>query len=121
MDSMFADAFPQVSESPSLIWVVAAIIFNMVNVFMGLYMAFFKKDPRLIRAHLFLYIAILFCLVLFLVMNGVHSENTIWEYLIGLYFITLVPLSKKWDVMVHALVSIIGLTLLPVLILLQIF
>ena len=40
---MFADVFPQVSESPSLIWVVAAIIFNIVNVFLGLFMAFFKK------------------------------------------------------------------------------
>ena len=118
---MLADAFPQISDSPSLIWVVAAIIFNMVNVFLGLYMAFFKKDPRLIRVHLFLYIAILICLVFFLVMHGVHSENTIWEYLIGLYFITLVPLSHKWDVMIHAVVAIIGLTLLPVLILLQMF
>ncbi len=118
---MFADVFPQVSESPSLIWVVAAIIFNIVNVFLGLFMAFFKKEPRLIRTHLCLYITIVICLVLFLVMNGVHSENTIWEYLIGLYFITLVPLSIKWDVLAHALVAIIGLVLLPLLILLQMF
>ncbi len=118
---MFADVFPQVSESPSLIWVVAAIIFNIVNVFMGLYMAFFKKEPRLIRTHLYLYITIVTCLVLFLVMNGVHSENTIWEYLIVLYFITLVPMSRKWDVLIHALISIVGLILLPLLILLQMF
>lgn len=118
---MFASVFPQVSESPSIIWVVAAIIFNMVNIFLGLYMAFFKKERRLIRVHLILYCAILICLLLFLVMNGVHSENTIWEYLIGLYFITLVPLSHKWDVLVHALIAIVGLILLPVLILLQMF
>ncbi|MDH5761942.1 MAG: hypothetical protein OEZ51_03075 [Nitrospinota bacterium] len=118
---MFADVFPQVSASPSLIWVVAAIIFNIINVFLGLYMAFFKKEPRLIRGHLYLYITIVICLVFFLVMNGVHSENTIWEYLIGLYFITLVPLSRKWDVLIHALISIVGLTLLPLLILLQMY
>jgi len=118
---MFADVFPQVSASPSLIWVVAAIIFNIVNIFLGLYMTFFKKEPYLIRMHLYLYITILICLVLFLVMNGVHSENTIWEYLIGLYFITLVPLSRKWDVLIHALITIVGLTLLPLLILLQMY
>jgi len=118
---MFANAYPQISESPSLVWVVAAIGFNIFNIFLGLYMAFFKKDRRLIRAHLWLYIAILISLALYLVMHGIHSENTIWEYLIGLYFITLVPLSKRWDVMVHALVSIVGLTLLPLLILLQMF
>ncbi|TDJ50946.1 MAG: hypothetical protein E2O45_02365 [Nitrospina sp.] len=118
---MFADVFPQISDSPSIIWVVAAILFNMANVFLGLYMAFFKKEPRLVRVHLFFYITILICLALFLVMNGVHSENTIWEYLIGLYFITLVPLSIKWDVLVHALVAIVGLVLLPLLILLQMY
>jgi hypothetical protein len=118
---MFANVFPQVSDSPSLIWVIAAVIFNIVNVFLGLYMAFFKKEKRLIRAHLYLYIAIVTCLVFFLVMNGVHSENTIWEYLIGLYFITLVPMSRKWDILVHALIAIVGLTLLPLLILLQMY
>ncbi len=118
---MFANVFPQVSDSPSLIWVIAAIIFNTANIFLGLYMAFFKKEPRLIRTHLYLYITIVICLVLFLVMNGVHSENTIWEYLIGLYFITLVPLSRKWDILIHALIAIVGLTLLPLLILLQIY
>jgi hypothetical protein len=118
---MFADVFPQVSASPSLIWVVAAIIFNMLNIFLGLYMAFFKKAKSLVRTHLYLYITILICLGLFLIMNGVHSENTIWEYLIGLYFITLVPLSRKWDVLVHALIAIVGLTLLPLLILLQMY
>ena len=116
---MFADVFPQVSDSPFLIWVIAAIIFNIVNVFLGLYMAFFKKEPRLIRAHLYLYITIVICLICFLVMKGIHSENTIWEYLIGLYFITLVPMSRKWDVLIHALIAIVGLTLLPLLILLQ--
>ncbi len=54
-------------------------------------------------------------------MNGVHSENTIWEYLIGLYFITLVPLSRKWDMLIHGLIAIVGLTLLPLLILLQMY
>ena len=118
---MFANVFPQVSASPSLIWVVAAIIFNIINVFLGLYMAFFKKGKSLVRTHLYLYIAIVVCLTLFLVMNGVHSENTIWEYLIGFYFITLVPMSRKWDVLIHALVTIVGLTLLPLLILLQMY
>ena len=118
---MFADVFPQVSASPSLIWVVAAIIFNIVNVFLGLYMAFFKKAQGLIRIHLYLYIAIVICLALYLVLNGVHSENTIWEYLIGLYFITLIPMSRKWDILIHALIAIVGLTLLPLLILLQMY
>ena len=73
----------------------------------------------LVRTHRFLYFAILTCLGLFLVLNEIHSENSIWEYLICLYFITLIPLSKSWDAVVHAFIASIGLILLPVLILLQ--
>jgi hypothetical protein len=40
--------------------------------------------------------------------------------LIGLYFITLIPYSKRWDILVHALVAVVGLTLLPLLIVLRI-
>lgn len=116
---MFAKVYPQVAASPSLIWIVAAIGLNIVNTFVGLYMAFRAKTPSLIRVHLVLYGAILISLASFLVLNGVHGENTVWDYGVGLYFITLLPWSGKWDVLLHGLVAVVGLTLLPVLILLQ--
>lgn len=117
---MFAEAFPHVANSPSLIWVIAALCLHIVNTFVGLFMAFRKTTPPLLRMHLVLYGAILVSLALFLVLNGVHGENTVWDYGIGLYFITLLPYSGRWDVMVHGLVAVVGLTLLPVLILLQV-
>ena len=116
---MFAEAFPQISGSPSLVWVVSAICFQMINVLLGAFMAFQHKSPVLIRAHRFLYFAVLFSLGFFLVMNGVHLGNSIWDYLVFIYFITVIPLSKKWDVLAHAFFALMGLTFLPVLILLQ--
>ena len=116
---MFAEVFPQVASSPSLIWVVAAIGLTIVNTFIGLYMAFRVKTPVLVRIHLLFYSGILFSLASFLVLNGIHGENTLWDYGVGLYFITLLPWSVKWDVLAHGLVAVVGLTLLPVLILLQ--
>jgi hypothetical protein len=53
-------------------------------------------------------------------MNQTHDENTLLDYLICLYFITIVPYSKRWDVLVHAFVGVVGLTLLPLLIVLRI-
>jgi len=82
-------------------------------------MAFQKKTPTIIRAHGFLYFGVLFCLISFLVMNQIHGENTTWDYLVFAYFITLVPFSKRWDPFIHALITLVGLTLLPVLIVLQ--
>lgn len=116
---MFSEVFPQAAASPSLPWVASAVCFHIVNSFIGAFMAFRRKGPGLIRAHRFLYIATLTCLGFFLILNEIHSGNSIWEYLICLYFITLIPLSKSWDSVVHAFIASIGLTLLPLLILLQ--
>ena len=82
-------------------------------------MAFQHKGPGLLRAHRFLYFAIVFSLGYFLVLNGVHLGNSVWDYLVFIYFITVVPLSKRWDVLAHAFFTLMGLIFLPVLILLQ--
>lgn len=110
----------QIGASPSLKWAVAAMGFHIVNAFLGAFMAFVKKKASLTRVHRLLYFTVLFCLGYFLVLNGIHSSNSPGEYLVCLYFITLIPLSKRWDAMLHAFVSIVGLILLPLLILLNV-
>ncbi len=109
----------QISASPSLKWVVVAICFQIVNVFVGAYMGFIKRGRTHLRVHKYLYWGILFCLGYYLILNGVHSQNTVWEYLIGLYYITIIPISKRWDVVFHAFAAVVGLLFLPLLILLQ--
>lgn len=111
--------FEQVRASPSLIWVAAAICLHIMNVFLGLAMAFQKKTKSMIRVHAVLYVAVLAALIAYLLMNGTHGENTLLDYLVGLYFITLIPLSRKWDVVIHAFITVIGLVLLPILILMH--
>ena len=93
--------------------------FHMFNLALGAYMGFFKKSASVAKMHRWLYYAVMFCLVYFLIMNQTHGENTIWDYLVGVYFITAIPMSKRWDIMAHALLSLVGLTLLPLLIILQ--
>ena len=112
--------FEQVRASPSLVWVAAAICLHIMNVFLGLTMAFQKKTPAMLRVHAVLYVAVLAALLAYLVLNGTHGENSLLDYGVGLYFITIVPLSRKWDVMTHASITVFGLILLPMLILMQI-
>ena len=73
----------------------------------------------MLRAHRFLYVAILSSLFFYLILNQVHLGNSVWDYLVFLYFITVIPLSKRWDVLAHAFFALMGLTFLPALILLQ--
>ncbi len=111
---------PKITSSPSLVWIVSAIGFYIINIFLGLFMAFRKRTAQSLKIHRLLFYTIVFCLGYYLLMNQTHDENTLLDYLICLYFITIVPYSKRWDVLVHAFVGAVGLTLLPLLIVLRI-
>ena len=105
---------------PSLVWVLTAIGFYLTNIFVGIFNALQKKKAQNLRIHKWLYYAVGFSLVCFLTMNQVHHENTLIDYIISLYIISLVPYSKRWNYLVHALIAIVGFTLLPLLIVIQI-
>ena len=111
---------PKITSSPSLIWVVAAIGFYILNIFLGLFMAFRKKTAQSLRIHRVLFYTIAFCLGYYLIMNQTHDENSLLDYLICIYCITIVPFSKRWDVLIHAFIGVMGLILLPLLIVLKI-
>ena len=111
---------PKITSSPSLIWVVAAIGFYILNIFLGLFLAFRKKTAQGLKIHRLLFYTIAFCLVYYLIMNQTHDDNTLLDYLVCLYCITLVPFSRRWDMLIHAFVGAMGLVLLPLLIILRI-
>ena len=112
--------FLKILSSPSLVWILAAMGFYLINIFLGLYIGFQNKTAQTLKAHKYLFYAIVFCMIYFLVMNQTHHENTWIDYAVVLYIIGLVPFSKRWDVLMHALIATVGLTLLPLLIVIQI-
>ena len=118
MDSLIIEKITSMVSAP---WVFAAMGFHIVNAFMGAFMAFRKKSGPLIRIHGLLYCSVISCIACFLILNQIHAANGVWEYLIALYFITVIPISKRWDALTHAFFALVGLTLLPLLVLLQIF
>ena len=84
------------------------------------FIAFQKKTTQNLRIHKLMYYSIAFSLICFLIMNQTHHENTLIDYIVVFYVAAIVPLSKRWDVLVHALIAAVGLTLLPLLIIIQI-
>ena len=118
---MISDIIRQIGNSASLIWIVAAIGFHIANAALGTYMTLRKmRGGSFRKVHGILYYGILFCLAYYLALNNIHGTNRFWDYFVSAYFVTVVPLSKRWDILLHAFFSVIGLTLLPLLILLQI-
>ena len=103
-----------------MVWVVAAIGFYILNIFLGLFLAFRKKTAQSLKVHRLLFYTIAFCLCYYLLMNQTHEDNTLLDYFVFLYCIILVPFSKRWDVLIHAFISAMGLIFLPLLIILRI-
>ena len=112
--------FTKILTSPSLVWVLPVIGFYLINIFMGLFIAFQKKTAQNLRIHALMYYSITFSLICFLIMNQTHHENTSIDYIVVFYIVAIVPLSKRWGVLFHALIATVGLTLLPLLIIIQI-
>tara|TARA_Y100001960_G_C14376612_1_gene681779 strand:- start:292 stop:639 length:348 start_codon:yes stop_codon:yes gene_type:complete len=112
--------FLKILPSPSLVWILVAMGFYLTNILLGLYIGFQNKTVQILKVHKYLFYTIVFCMIYFLVMNQAHHENTWIDYAVAFYIIGLVPFSKRWDILIHALIATVGLTLLPLLIVIQI-
>ena len=53
-------------------------------------------------------------------MNQIHHENIWVDYVVVIYIVAFVPFSKRWDILTHAIIAAVGLTLLPLLIVIQV-
>lgn len=97
-----------------------AIVLHIVNSLLGAGIVFRRmgRPPR--RAHFILYLGVLACLGIYFYLNRFARGNGLVEYFVLLYFAIFLPLSRKWDVMIHAFIAVVGLTFLPLLILVQI-
>ena len=113
--------FPhKILSSPSLVWIVATMGFYLINIFMGLFIGFQKKTLQNLTIHRYLFYSIVFCLIYFLLMNQIHHENMWIDYAVVFYVVAFVPFSKRWDILAHAIIAVVGFTLLPLLIVIQI-
>ena len=114
------DFAQKILSSPSLVWILAAIGFYLINIFMGLFIGFQEKTVQNLKIHKYFFYSIAFCLIYFLIMNQIHHENMWVDYAVVFYVLAFVPFSKRWDILVHAIIAAVGFTLLPLLIVIQI-
>ena len=49
------EIFSKIMSSPSLIWVLTAMGFYLINIFLGLYVAFQKKTVQTLKIHKWLF------------------------------------------------------------------
>ena len=115
---MWSHFISQMENSPHLFWVIMATALHILNSILGIAIIFRKIS--LGRVHLWAYLGVLVCLLFFFAENQEARGNGFVEWFVLVYFLMLIPLSRQWDILIHALTSTVGLTLLPFLILKQI-
>ena len=63
------------------------------------------------KLHRIIYVAILVSFIFFLVLKQIDSQNSILNYVVFGYLLLVIPLSKKLNVTLHAVISSVGLVL----------
>ena len=116
--SMVSYFFHQIDLAPALILIISAIGVHILNAGIGIVLAF-RQRCYIRKLHKLVYFSLLLLLMTFFVRNFLRGVTGFMEYVILAYYMVLIPISKNWDVSVHALVATVGLTLLPLIILLN--
>ena len=109
---MQATSLSEIFTHPSFLTILATILIVIANIMIGVSML--PKDIRKKRykLHRNVYAAVLVSLGAFLFVTHRLMGNSLFNYFVLVYFLTVIPISRKWNVTAHAIVSSVGLVLL---------
>ncbi len=116
---MLSEIFSRIDNSSPIMWAIWAIGFHIINTALGIYMTLTGRRKWAKTAHRALFVSIIVCLLAFIVFYYFEHRVGIMDYAVIIYFIAAIPASKRQPPMIHAFVATVGLTLLPLLILLK--
>lgn len=97
---------------PSFQTLFLTILIVFANIVIGVSMLPGDRRKRWYRLHRYVYIASIAALGLFLYINGQLLGNDLFTYIVAAYFLILVPLSRRMNVTLHAIIASVGLVLL---------
>lgn len=109
---MQATSLGDIFSHPSFLTILATILIVIANIMVGVSMLPRDVRQKRYKLHRVVYGAALISLATFLVVTHRLLGNSLFNYLVMAYFLTVVPLSRKWNVTAHAIVSSVGLVLL---------
>ena len=97
---------------PSFIIILTTILIVIANIMVGVSML--PSDIRRKRypMHRYVYVATMVSFGLFLWVTHRMLENSVFNFLVFIYFLAVVPLSRRLNVTLHAILASIGLVLL---------
>lgn len=107
--------------NPGFISVFFAILTTIANVIIGVSILPEDKRRKRYKLHRYVFFFVLICYLYFLGWNHyTHGKNSLLNYIVFIYFSSIIPISRKANITAHAIVSSVGLVLLTLVAVLHI-
>ena len=109
---MQATSLGEIFSHPSFLSILVTILIVIANIMIGVSMLPRDIRKKRYKLHRAVYGAVLVSLSVFLIVTHRLLGNSVFNYFVLVYFLTIIPLSRKWNVTAHAIISSVGLVLL---------
>jgi hypothetical protein len=98
-------------STPSFLTIFFAFLLTIANVMIGVSMLPSDNRKKRYTLHRIIYGAIVASFILFLALKYQNNQNSILNYVVFGYLLVVVPISKRLNVTLHAVISSIALVL----------
>ena len=107
--------------SSSFLTIFFAFLLTIINVMVGVSMLPSDNRKQRYLLHRIIYGVVIVSFILFLIQKYFESENSILNYAVFVYLLLIVPLSRRLNVTLHAVISSIALVLIGLVSFINIF
>jgi hypothetical protein len=97
---------------PSFIIIFFVILGTIANILIGVSMLPEDKRKKRFMAHRFTFCLIVFSYGVFLWLSHSPGESELFKYIVLIYFLFIIPLTRRINVTFHAILASLGLILL---------
>ena len=98
-------------SSQSFLTIFLAFLLTIANVMIGVSMLPSDNRKQRYALHRIVHGAVIISFIMFLIQKHFDSQNSVLNYVVFGYLLLIVPLSKRLNVTLHAVISSIGLVL----------
>ena len=109
---MQATTLSEIFSHPSFLTILLTILIVIGNIMVGVSMLPDDVRRRRYPMHRFIYLLCILSFATFLWVTHRYLENSLLNYIVFGYFLTVIPMSRRLNVTLHAVLSSIGLVLL---------
>ena len=99
-------------SSPSFLTIFLAFLLTIANVIIGVSMLPSDNREKRYLLHRTVYAAVIISFSMFLIQKHFVSQNSILNYTVFAYLLLIVPLSRRLNVTLHAVISSFALVLI---------